>query len=210
MTLFPEPPPTPSKAWLEAKGESSDVKEVEKFIRGYSYGDPHTAVVTDEKLCTFVLDELAKTQERFFNMIELVFELQKESYISKDLETLKRQVEAFVTQLKVRSCQWKGITAAFYLRLIKTDLQLIQGAQKLQASAALLEQKLLEHVKRPEYIQKYPKTWRNTLALVPVIHKQIRQLVVTFADREAICNIRPIDLDRTYEALQEEIRAKYE
>jgi hypothetical protein len=198
-------------SWERARNEMlNQVGEMEKLIPGYSYSDKANALNTDEKLCELIVNRIRESKDKLFHVIQFLYESNVEERLDKDLQRLRDELDIFSDEIKVRYCEWKVLTVGWIKKIISHDIDLVRGAEKLNSTLdELLEQALkLEKVKVDHIIQKDPKFWEKMERKAGNAEKQTDELVRLFKEREAICNIKAVDLEKTYEKIREEIRKK--
>ena len=197
--------------WEKARNEMlNQVGEMEKLIPGYSYSDKADALHTDEKLCELVVRKIRESKDKLFHVIQFLYESDVEERLDKDLQMLRDELDIFSDEIKARYCEWKILTVGWIKKAIDHDIGLVRGTEKLNKMLdELLKQALkLEKVKVDHMILKDPKFWEKMEKKTKDAEKQADELVRLFKEREAICNIKAVDLEKTYEKIREDIRKK--
>lgn len=169
------------------------IKEICKIIPEYCYSAEDLAHMTDEKLCKLIVDGLHVAKERLFNITQTEFELHRD-LLSKEFQELRDSVDTFSDEVKCRHFDWdKDSTEKWLECIIDHDYRIIMGLLKLNRE--------LEDV-----IKNLREGSRDTEKRLEIIEKQIKELVINFKERDVICNIKEIALERTFQKVRAEMR----
>lgn len=183
-----------------------DIKYIEKLVEGYSYADGHSAVITDEKFCSLLIRRIRESKATIFNMIEFLYEVEREEPLSRDLQRLKDELDIFSDEIKARFCDWADLDEHWIRKLVWHDVSLIKGLEKLNEELQEIYEKLI----RDKSLATGPgeddrKLWEFVKSRLPGIGRQVDGMVVMFKEREGICNLRPLSLEKTYDKIREKI-----
>jgi hypothetical protein len=117
--------------WDKSKGQvKNEFNYMDKLIGGYSYRDPDHTEKTDEKLRKLVADEINKSRDFLFPMIEAAY-LDKDMKSAGPLDEIMQWLDIFLLELGLRM-NWSEVADyKDYMRLIKFDVTLIKNSKKL-------------------------------------------------------------------------------
>ena len=194
--------------WKQAASETSeDIKRIKKLIRYYEYSSRENSIITDEKICDFFVRKIREAKDMLFGMIETMYELQEEKMINKKLEELKDTLDIFSDEIKVRHCEWKDIDLEWIKKLVKHDEYLLSGLVDLNSFLENFSRDILKSEEiRSDGTVVYDKLfWEDMEGRAKKAEEQIERLVIAFRERDAICNIKPISLERTFQKIRKEI-----
>jgi hypothetical protein len=192
--------------WKGVKNKMNiEIKAVGKFIPAYDYSSESRAEATDGKICRFMIEEIRKSKDYLFHIIQVAYELHEES-LNKNFQGLRDDLDVFSDEIKVRNFQWsRDLSQAWIEKLIKHDYHLVQQMQKLNTELYDLHKIFLKVVKL--YPKKTdPKQLEQVRKLIKLLEKAIDKIVLTFKEREVICNLKPLALERTYQQMQDYYR----
>jgi len=192
-------------------GESFDkLANVKKIIKPYSYETTEISIQTDEKLCHFITTSLSSTRKLLYNVSDLLFSLQLGENLLDVIQNLRHDVDILSDEIKIRHCTWKDIPEQFLIKIIKHDHSLVEKVVKLNTDVEMLFNGILTETKKHKrgryYISR--EFWLNVDLSLGNIRGEIKNLAILFKEREAMCNIHPITLNRTFKKLQQEIRSE--
>lgn len=184
---------------------SIEIKAVEKFIPAYDYSSESRAEATDGKICRFMIEEIRKSKDHLFHIIQVAYELHEES-LDKNFQGLRDDLDIFSDEIKVRNFQWsRDLSQAWIEKLIKHDYHLVQQMHKLNKELDDLYKIFMKVVKL--YPKKTdPKELEQVRKLIKLLEKVIDKIVLTFKEREVICNLKPLALEKTYQQMQDYYR----
>lgn len=181
-------------SWDKAKSKmNEEYKEIVKFVRDYEYSDIPTSIRTDEKIIEFFFKKIRESKDKFFGIIQLCYELHHDS-TSDNYQRLRDDVDIFSDEVKSRYCQFKNLTQVFVEKLIKHDHDIVHALDKLVSDLDIVHQKIIKD--QPVSIN------------IPELRKDIARIAILFMEREVVCNMSQVSLEKTYERLQDEIREK--
>lgn len=117
--------------WAKAKDEvKREFNDMEKLIDGYNYKDPKHTEKTDKKLRKLVADEINKTRDFLFPMIEAAY-LDQDMKSAGPLDEVMQWLDIYLLELGLKM-NWSEVADyKDYMRLIKFDVTLIRNAMKL-------------------------------------------------------------------------------
>ena len=181
---------------------SIEIKAVEKFIPAYDYSSESRAEATDGKICKFMIEEVRKSKDYLFHIIQVAYELHEES-LDKNFQGLRDDLDIFSDEIKVRNFQWsRDLSQAWIEKLIKHDYHLVQQMHKLNKELDDLHKIFLKVVKL--YPKKTdPKQLEQVRKLIKLLEKAVDKIVLTFKEREVICNLKPLALEKTYQQMKD-------
>ena len=117
--------------WANAKSEAKkELKEMEKSVPGYGYAEPKQAEATDGSFRKAMADELNRSRDFLFPMIEA-------AYIGKDmenagaLEQVMQWLNAFLLELSLPLLWNEKADSRAFSKLIRHDAALLGSAAKL-------------------------------------------------------------------------------
>lgn len=196
--------------WARARGETLNiVKKIEKVIPDYSYESTEVASVTDDKVCTYIVNMLSKTKIILFNATSFLYEVHREEKINKDLTRFRDSIDIFSDEIKVRFCKWKNISVPWMAKIIRYDWSLLEGAKKLHKEVDELKDSIfsIKTIRAGKKIVDYdPDQWNIFRNRIQRVEKELNELVRMFKEREAICNIKAMSLDKTFQKIRENIK----
>lgn len=181
---------------------SIEIKAVEKFIPAYDYSSESRAEATDGKICKFMIEEVRKSKDYLFHIIQVAYELHEES-LDKNFQGLRDDLDIFSDEIKVRNFQWsRNLSQAWIEKLIKHDYHLVQQMHKLNKELDDLYKIFMKVVKL--YPKKTdPKELEQVRKLIKLLEKAVDKIVLTFKEREVICNLKPLALEKTYQQMKD-------
>ena len=192
-------------AWKEASGdEHIRLRSLQHLIKWYSYQSKHDCELTDEKIAAHLVKELSLFKRHLYSISDMCFSLHVGDNLMRPLQMMRDEVDIFSDEIKIRHCEWDDIPANFLRKMIRTDHALFQGLEVLLADIDALFRSILAANKKKE--KPSPAFWNRTRKQLLGVRNTMKELVILFKEREAICNINPITLKRTFQQIQREIR----
>jgi hypothetical protein len=192
------------RVWDIVSGEShGKIAEMQKTIKGYSYRNREISASTDEKICGHFIRRLARTKKLLFSISDTCFSLQAGEKILPLTDIMRDEVDILSDEIKVRHCEWKDIPPAFLNRLISHDLKMVKGLRKVNKNLEAVFRGIVRGAKKGK---KDRDLWKKARKSLLLIRKQIRGLAILFRERETLCNIHPLTLERSFRKMQQEIR----
>lgn len=192
--------------WTEVSKKMNDeIKSVGKIIKNYDYSTEAKAESTDVKICEFVIEEIRRAKDILFNIINTAYELHEER-LNKNFEGLRDDLDVFSDEIKIRNFVWNNdITAEWVERMVRYDFELISHMNKLNTE---LEEayKLFMKVVKTYPDKTDPNHIEGIRELTRLIEKLVDHIVITFKEREVISNLQPIDLEKTFQQMQDYYR----
>lgn len=192
--------------WTEVSNKmNKEVKVVGKIIKGYGYSTEPKAEATDVKVCHFMIDEIRRAKDILFNIINTAYELHEET-LNKNFEGLRDDLDIFSDEIKVRYFVWNNdITAEWVERLIRYDFEMISHMNKLNMELEAMYKLFMRVIKTyPDKTD--PNHLKGIKELIKLIEKLVDHIVITFKEREVISNLKPIDLEKTFQQMQDYYR----
>lgn len=184
---------------------SIEIKAIRKFLKDYGYSDDSSAVTTDEKFCSFIIEEIRKAKDTLFHVIQNAYELHEES-LNKHFERLRDDLDIFSDEIKIRHFEWsKGTAQEWMERLVKHDYRLIKNMRVLNEELREVHSVFLR------VIELYPKktnpeNLKKVKEMINLLDKVVDNIVLTFKEREVIINLKPMSLEKTYQRMQDYYR----
>jgi len=199
-------------SWEQISGDAfRQLGVLKQLVKGYSYETTETSLRTDEKLCTFITISLSSAKKLLYNISDLLFSLHLGEGLLDPIADLRDQVDILSDEIQVRHCMWKDIPPEYLLKIIKHDFALTEKVKRLNMTIEILFNGILNETKKSRGNRSHritPAFWHSVEQSMTVIQSEIRELAILFMEREVMCNIRPITLDRTFQELQKEIRRR--
>ena len=184
------------------KSVPDDLRRVGKTIKDYDYSSEHRAEATDSKVCAFMVESIREAKDRLFHVIQVAYELHEER-LNRHFEGLRDDLDIFSDEIKIRDFHWSTDLSQEWLeKLVAHDESLIDQMKKLNSELDELHRVFMEVVKlypektdpgHLEKIRKYTK----------LIEKAIDRIVLTFRERDVICNLKPLSLEKTYQQMKD-------
>lgn len=198
------------ETWKQVSSEMyAQVQALKKIIQDYSYQQKADALETDQKLCQLLISHLSESKKTIYSITDFCFSLHIAKKLMPLLDMMRDETDIFSDEIKVRRCEWKYISPEFLKKVIKSDLSLARGIEKLSSGLERLYKIIIRESKtqkrtRQGYIP--PEFWAEVKETLQSLRQSLRELVILFKEREVICNIHPLTLERTFKKIQEEIR----
>jgi len=194
------------KSWKKVSGEMfSQIQALKKAVKDYSYKDKPSSLVTDEKLCGSFLKSLSRAKKSLFSISDICFSLHVGEEFIPLTEVMRDEVDILSDEIKIRHCEWGSQMPEFLKKIIRHDLALFKGLEKLNKNLRIIDRGIVKEAKKNK---NKPEFWKRVKKVLLQVRKQVRDLAILFKEREALCNIHPITLERTFKKIQEEIRWK--
>jgi len=191
--------------WLQASGESFvQIREIKETVKNYSYQDIASSHATDEKLCESLKKTLYSAKKRIYSISDLLFSLQIGEGVLPLTDTFRDEIDILSDEIQVRHCTWKPLTTELVRDLIRKDLKILKGVKKLDSDLDKLFRGILEETNKSSSKQ----LWEKVTSVLNRLRFNLRELVILFKEREALCNLKPISLEKTFKMIQKEIREK--
>jgi hypothetical protein len=194
--------------WKAASGEAySQVKDIEKVIKKYSYRDEASSHRTDELISRFLIDSLFISKKLLYSISDLLFSLHLADDILDKIQDLRDEIDHVSNHIKIRNYKWKNIPHVFLVRIINHDHELLERAKKLNIDIEILFNGILTEAKKsrkgrlPE-----EKFWGSVRDSIRILSEELRELDIIFKEREALCDIHHLTLEKTYREAQKIIR----
>ena len=186
--------------WNSAlEGRPAKVGSLGDMIPGYSYASKDLAHRTDEQFCMLMVENLRIAKGTMFNILHTAFELHRELLL-KDFEAIKDEMDVFSDEIKARALHWDDRKSAKWLgRLVDYDYRILSSLGEIIKSARSLHKQFLSSK------QSIPET-RELDEATRKLRKSLDSLVVMFRERELICNIGDVVLEKTFDELRTRIR----
>ncbi len=117
--------------WVKAKDNvKKEFNAMEKLINGYSYKDPKHTEKTDERLRQLIADEINKSRDFLFPIIEAAY-LDQDMKSAGPLDEVMQWLDIFLLELGLKM-NWSEVAVyKDYMRLIKFDTTMINNASRL-------------------------------------------------------------------------------
>ncbi len=189
--------------------KAPQIEFLKGIIEGYDYSEPSKMEVTDEKFCEHVTSLVRRCKEIIFNIIQSGFEMQKQS-LEKDLVKIMAELDIFSDEIKMRVFECDRVISQKWLeKLVSYDYHIIKGMEEINRDAEnLLRMFVRAEAPSSKFFDEYE--WRKMKKIVEDLFRRIEEMAVMFKEREAICNIRQISLEKTFEAIKNRLRTGME
>lgn len=117
--------------WGKAKGEmKKEFAWMEKLVDGYSYKDPKHTDKTDNNVRKLVAEEVKKSRDTLFPLIEAAY-MDQDMKSAGPLDEVMQWLDIFLLELGLKM-NWSEVgDYKDYMRLIKFDITFIKNAKKL-------------------------------------------------------------------------------
>ncbi len=182
------------------KKHKSMVAKLEKEIKGYGYGDENQTISTDGQLCAWLVAQLRQAKKRLFNIIETLYGLHLESRLDKLAEELRDAVDVFSDEIKARHLRCRP--SPLLEELVRHDDQIIEGIKFLNTELEKLYDRMMAGLKQPYDGRRDQEMWQAIKTQLLALRDQLEDVVRLFKERDAICNIKPLSLQKTYEMMR--------
>ncbi len=183
-----------SSAWEKVLvTRASKVEEIRRVIPGYGYSAEDEACKTDEHVCEFMVNGLHEAKDVLFNLTHTEFELQKDA-LSNAFQDIRDCVDIFSDEIKTRHFDWdRESTEKWLERIVDHDYSLILGLLKFGREL-------------DDAVEAMKEGNQDMQDRVDALNKDLDDLVNSFKERDIICNIRDITLERTFQKIRAEMR----
>ena len=185
------------------------IDEIKAHVKYYDYSDQENSLITDEKLVEYMQDELRKAKSMLFDITDISFG--RQINLSKDFQNLRDELDIFLDEIKLRHCEWKGLNEEWIKKIIKTDLDLINGIKELNKKLDHVRREILDfkQIKIKDHTVVYePDFWKETEKDYWELKNMIDHLVFSFKEREVICNIKRASIEKTLKKIEKELKEK--
>lgn len=189
---------------------NAQARELEKIIPDYSYADEAKALITDEHLCGHLVAELREIKDKLFAIIDVAFE--KHPQLSREFRQMRDDVDIFSDEIKVHHPSFRQVPDEFLERIVRHDKDLVDDVQGLMKQLHTIYQTMLGytpvtvHRDIAVYDTSFSKEIRRSKEEAK---RQLVKMVIHFKEREILCNIKRISLEKTYQRLKNELEAQY-
>jgi hypothetical protein len=195
-------------SWKETKTKMwARIKEIEKVIPNYDYSEKHRMMATDEKMTDLIHEELRRSKNLLFNILEGVYEQQKEG-LTNDLQKIRDEVDVFLDGVKIKHVKWpETIPEEFLNKIVVHDSELLREIPKLNSELEEMEKQILAMEKPGTSLfdrEQLDKLNARTLD----IKNRVAELVKLFKERELLLNLRHVHREDIYEELREGMETK--
>lgn len=181
------------------EGRPARIGSLGDMVPGYSYASKDLAHRTDEQFCILMVENIKIAKGTMFNVLHTAFELHRELLL-KDFEAIKDEMDVFSDEIKARVLNWDDRKSAKWLgRLVDYDYRILSSLGDIIKSARSLHKQFLSSK------QSIPET-RELDEATRRLKKSLGDLVVMFKERELICNIGDVVLEKTFDELRTKIR----
>ena len=188
----------------------ASVDEIKARVKHYNYSDTEASLATDERFIEFLQDELRKSKARLYDITDVSFG--RNITLTRDFQNLRDELDIFLDEIKLRHCEWKALTDGWIKKIIGIDLELIRGIGELNARLEKVLRKILDfrQVRIKDHAVVYePDFWKDVEADYAELKGMIDGLVILFKERETVCNIRKVSLEKTFRKIEKEMKEKY-
>lgn len=213
---LPQPTPKEHKIWKAVASElHPHVHELAKRFPGYSYRDRNASLHTDAELCQFLVKSLTKTKKLLFNISDYCYSLHTGKPLMRTLTVMRDETDIFSDEIKIRACSWNDIPKEFMKRVVKSDLALVEGVETLNKNVDTIYGTIRKKLNPPRTkkgkarrIPPGKEFWNDRAKELRTVRSQLRDLAVEFKEREVVCNITPLTLERSFKSMQQEIHGR--
>ena len=194
--------------WKEVKTKMwARIKEIEKVIPGYDYSEKHHMMATDEKMTDLIHQELRKSKNLLFNILEGAYEQQKEG-LTNDLQKIRDELDVFLDGVKIKHVKWpETIPEEFLEKIVVHDSELLREIPKLNSELEEIEHHILKMEKPGTSLfdrEQLDKLNARTLD----IKNRVNELVRLFKERELLLNLKHVHREHEYEELRRGMETK--
>lgn len=172
---------------------ASKVEEIRRVIPNYDYSAEDSAHRTDESICQLLVNGLHEAKDTLFNLAHTEFELKKDA-LSNAFQEMRDCVDTFSDEIKARHFDWdRDSTEKWLERIVDHDYNLILGLLKLTRE--------LE-----DAVEAMKEGNQDMQDRIETLSKGLDELISNFKERDIICNIKEITLERTFQKIRAEMR----
>jgi hypothetical protein len=188
--------------WKEVKTKMwARIKEIEKSIPSYDYSEKHHIMATDEKMTDLIHDELRKSKNLLFNILENSYEQQKEG-LTNDLQKIRDDIDIFLDGVKIKHVKWpEAIPEEFLEKIVIHDSEILREIPKMNSELEDIEKQILGMEKPGTSLfdrELLDKLNAKTLD----IKNHVNGLVKLFKERELLLNLKHVHREHEYEELR--------
>jgi len=197
------PETTETTAWALASGKKRlALKELKRLIPSYDYSSKGDAGMTNDRFCKFMLEKLRRSKAVLFNIINTCYELHIDNDL-KDFNKIRDELDIFLDEIKVLYIEWNEKTSQKWLeKIISHDLNLIKDSRKLAENLEAVFKEIIRAKKRDD------KFWKQVSKKATFIEEQLDGMVRMFKEREALCKLKPLSLEKVFKSARKEISEK--
>jgi hypothetical protein len=181
----------------------SAIAKLETEIKGYSYGDDSQTISTDEKFCAWLVVQLRHAKKKLFIITETLYGMHLESKLDKLAEDLKNAIDIFSDEIKVRHIKCKP--SPLFEELVRHDIEIVNSMKDMNSNLEKLYDQMMAGLKQPYNGRRDTELWQNIKEKLKECISQFDRIVQLFKERDAICNIRPLSLQKTYQLIRKAI-----
>jgi hypothetical protein len=139
--------------WVKAKSEArADFREMEKALDGYSYKEPKHAERTDERFRRRIGDEINRSRDFLFPMIEAAY-IEQDVDDATALEEVMQWLDVFLLELGLPLVWNENADYRSYMKLIRADVTISRNAAKLSKILEKMQEQVL-HGKSGSVVRK--------------------------------------------------------
>jgi hypothetical protein len=157
--------------WVKSKGEAkAECKAMEKAIDGYSYKDPKHSESTDEKLRRLIADEVNKSRDFLFPMVEAAY-IEQDTDDATALEEVMQWLDVFLLELGLPLIWNENAGYRNFMKLIKADVTIIANSRKLSKILEKMQEQVL-HGKSGSVVRKSAQLKKYVSDLLAVFKRR--------------------------------------
>ncbi len=157
--------------WVRAKREAkSESKAMEKEIEGYSYQDPKHSEKTDGKMRRLIADEVNKSRDSLFPMVEAAY-IEQDTDDAAALEEVMQWLDVFLLELGLPLIWDEHADYRSYMKLIRADATMIINSRKLSKILEAMNEQVL-HGKSGSVVRKSAQLKKYISDLLAVFKKR--------------------------------------
>jgi hypothetical protein len=129
--------------WVKARGEAKkEFKMMDKLVEGYGYAEPKHAEVTDKHFRRLLADEINKSRDFLFPMIEAAY-IESNMDNAGALEEVMQWLDVFLLELGLPLVYNEKAGYREFARLIKSDSGLIENGETLAGVIKKMQDEVL-------------------------------------------------------------------
>ncbi len=171
------------------------IEEIRRVIPGYGYSSEHEACRTDESVCQLLVNGLHEAKDLLFSLVHTEFELQKDA-LSNAFQDIRDCADTFSDEIKSRHFDWdRESTEKWLERIVDHDYNLILGLLKFGREL-------------DDAVEAMKEGNQDMQDRIEELNKDLNGLVSSFKERDIICNIKDITLERTFQKIRQEIKGQ--
>ena len=207
---MPTPPILCMDHWDIASGEAfGEVTRLSKMLKVYSYRNPESCTVTDENLFRFLTGGLSAAKNTLHHASDLLFSLQLGEGLLDAIHDVRNAIDILSDEMKASHIEWRQLPRQFLVRIIRQDNALVEKASQLNADCESLLSSILRQTKAGKRAGRYligRDFWDSVRAALRKLEGEVEELRILFREREALCNLHTLTLERSFRQIQKEIR----